>query len=253
MKQIGRILSMAAGLGLVALVVYAMLHWFSTPPGSFIDWAIGIGTVMWLVIIVTVPWNLHFEAKTVLQEARRSKTRKIKIDTKELTYAQKVERSSLWLAIGLHLISAIALYAFSYFKISVVGYFGAGATLLFTFLRPAIRAYEYISERLSSLRHEVSYPREDVLTLQDKIYVLESETKTFRESTTQQQEAQDEQQARMARALESLENALNTLHTDNEHAHKNLAEETRHAVAQLNEDGKFIDNIVEIIRFIKKV
>lgn len=253
MKQIGRILSAVVGLGLVALIVYSILHWLSTPPGTFIDWAIGIGAAMWLVVIVTVPWNLHFEAKTVLQEARRSKDRNIKVDAQELAYARKVERRSFWIAIGLHLISAVALYAFSYFKISVVGYFGAGATLLFTFLRPAIRAYEYISERLSNLRHEVSYPREDVLTLQDKIYVLENETKTFRESTAQTQAAQDKKQIYLAEAVQQLEDALKTLYTDNEQAHKNLAEETRHAVAQLNEDGKFIDNIVEIIRFIKKV
>ncbi|WP_299465679.1 hypothetical protein [uncultured Microscilla sp.] len=253
MKHIGKILSAAIIVGVVALVIYSLLHWLSTPPGSFIDWAIGIGAAMWLVVIVTVPWNLHFEAKTVLQEARRSKERNIEVDDQELSYARKVERRSLWLAIGLHLVSAIALYALSYFKISIVGYFGAGATLLFTLLRPAIRAYEYISERLSNLRHEVSYPREDVYTLRNDVNRLQEDLKYFDEETTKQQEDQNQQLTQVFTLLTALEQALKVLNTDNEQAHKRLSEETRHAVAQLNEDGKFIDNIVEIIRFIKKV
>lgn len=253
MKHLGKILSTAVIVGLVAFVVYSLLNWLSSPPGSFIDWAIGIGAVMWLIVIVTVPWNLHFEAKTVRQEARRSQDRNIKVDPQELNYATKVERRSLWLAIGLHLISAVALYALSYFKISVVGYFGAGATLLFTLLRPAIRAYEYISERLANLRHEVSYPREDVYTLRNDVNMLQEDLRYFNEQTTQQQEAQDQRLAQLTTLLQTLEQNLKALSTDNEQAHKRLSDETRHAVAQLNEDGKFIDNIVEIIRFIKKV
>jgi multisubunit Na+/H+ antiporter MnhB subunit len=253
MKHIGRVLSAAIIVGIVALVVYSMLQWLSTPPGSFVDWAIGIGAVMWLIVIVTVPWNLHFEAKTVRQEARRSQERNIKVDTQELSYARKVERRSLWLAIGLHIISAVALYALSYFKVSVVGYFGAGATLLFTLLRPAMRAYEYISERLANLRHEVSYPREDVYTLRNDVDMLKEDLRYFNEQTTQQQTQQDTQLEQLSQLLATLEQTLKELTSENEQAHKRLSDETRHAVAQLNEDGKFIDNIVEIIRFIKKV
>lgn len=253
MKQVSKVLGLVVILAAITLVVYAILHWFATPPGTFVDWLIGIGAVLWLVVIVTVPWNLHFEAKTVLQEARRSRERDIEVNDKELHYARLVERRSLWLAIGLHLVSALGLYAFSYFEVSIVGYFGAGATLLFTFLRPAIRAYEYISARLARLRHEVSYPREDVLSLQQQVETLSVQLGELQHSYEESSLQQQQQLTTQGTTLTTLQEQLENLKTENEQAHERLAAETHHAVAQLTEDGQFINHILEIIRFIKKV
>ncbi|OJJ14496.1 hypothetical protein BKI52_42720 [marine bacterium AO1-C] len=253
MKQVGKVLGIVIVLGVVALVIYAILHWLSTPPGSFVDWMVGIGATIWLIVIVTVPWNLYFEAKAVLQDAHRSQERNIQINHQELAYAQKVAKSSLWVALGLHLLSAIGLYALAHFEISVVGYFGAGATLLLTLLRPAIRAYEFISARLATLRQEVSYPREDVLSLRHKVEEIESSLQYYQQEYTSRLGGHDQDLQAQAQQLTTLKNSLSDLTTTNEAAHVKLAEETRHAVAQLTEDGKFINNIVEIIRFVKKV
>ncbi len=253
MKQVGKVLGIAIVLGLITLVVYAVSHWISTPPGTFADWMVGLGATIWLVVIVTVPWNLHFEAKAVVRDARRSKERDIQVDQQELAYAKKVAKSALWIALGLHLISAIALYSLAHFEISVVGYFGAGATLLLTLLRPAIRAYEFISDRLATLRQEVSFPREDVISLQNKVTEIEGLLQYFQETQTTRSDTHEQDLQTHAQQLQHLKDGLTNLTTANDAAHLKLAEETRHAVAQLTEDGKFINNIVEIIRFIKKV
>ena len=253
MKQVGKLLGIVTVLGLIALVIYAILHWLSTPPGTFVDWMVGIAATIWLIVIVTVPWNLHFEAKAVLQDAHRSKERNIQVNHQELAYAQKVAKNSLWIALGLHLISAITLYALAHFEVSVVGYFGAGATLLLTLLRPAIRAYEFISARLATLKQEVSFPREDVLSLQYKVEEIESSLQYLQQAHTDQSNTQEQHLQEHAHQLNVLKKDLSDLITTNEEAHLKLAEETRHAVAQLTEDGKFINNIVEIIRFVKKV
>jgi hypothetical protein len=46
-------------------------------------------------------------------------------------------RKSLWLAIGLHILSTIGLYLLAIAGISAVGYISSGAALLLTILRPA--------------------------------------------------------------------------------------------------------------------
>ena len=43
-----------------------------------------------------------------------------------------------------------------------MGYVSSGAALLLTGLRPALRAYQYIATRLSMIRQQIKYPREDV-------------------------------------------------------------------------------------------
>ena len=238
MKQIGKVLGIVIVLGVVALVIYAVLHWISTPPGTFVDWMVGIAATLWLVVIVTVPWNLHFEAKEVIEEARRSKDRNIKVDQKELAFARKVVRISLWIAISLHVLSAATLYALSYYQISIIGYFGAGATLLLTLLRPAIRGYEFLSERLRNLRQEVSYPREDVLSLKHKVDELENTLNYLSQDYNNEYARQGQELQECSHQIKTLQNNLSDLTTSNEKAHQRLADETRHAVAQLSNGQK---------------
>ena len=79
--------------------------------GSFIDWVIAIAIFEWLLLIVTVPWNIHFEAKEVLAQAAESTKKNIAVDREQLKYVTVLVSRSLFVAIGLHLFSAIALYA----------------------------------------------------------------------------------------------------------------------------------------------
>ncbi len=69
------------GLVLLLLLVFSVLQWLQFPVGSFLDWVIGGATFWWLLAIVTVPWNIHFQAKEVLAEAEQSKEIDIVIDT----------------------------------------------------------------------------------------------------------------------------------------------------------------------------
>ena len=59
-----------ASTGILLLLIFAILQWLDIPAGSFIDWVIAIATFEWLLLIVTVPWNIHFEAKEVLADRK---------------------------------------------------------------------------------------------------------------------------------------------------------------------------------------
>lgn len=251
------IFSFAVSLIMIALLTFAVLQGLQIPVGNFMDWLIGIGTFAWLMTIVTVPWNIHFEALEVLNESKTSKKKNINFDASQLPYVRRLYFWSLVIAVALHLISAGGLYYLAWANISVVGYYGAGAAILLTFLRPAVRAYEYISRRLASIREEIFYPREDMYLLkmqwEDTKIIVEDLQKMLSLDENSWYSNVEQKHEKFQQTLNHLQDDVQKLDKDNQSEHERIAKETRQAVAQLTEDGKFIDNLVEIIRFIKKV
>lgn len=252
------VLGFVSSIIFLALISFAVLSWLDMPAGTFLDWIVGIISFAWLVTVVTVPWNIYFEAREVLLESRISQKKNIEFDASQLGYVRRLNRWSLIGALFLHIISAAILYWIAYSQISVVGYYAAGMALLLTFFRPAIRAYEYISSRLAQIREEIKYPREDVATLVQDVQFLQEDLKSIQYLLNSGEEdswlSKVERDLRKHQEhLEQLQNLLHQQAQENQQEHERIAQETRHAVAQLSEDGKFIDNLVEIIRFIKKV
>lgn len=131
-------LSFSVGLVILVLGAFGVLQWMDIPTGNFIDWVIGAASFWWLLVIVTVPWNVHFQAKEVLAEAAVSVEKGIAVDEKKVKYAEVLAQRSFWVAIALHLFSAVGLYTLAAAGISAVGYLSSGAALLLTALRPAV-------------------------------------------------------------------------------------------------------------------
>lgn len=247
------------GVVILLILSYLVLSWTNTPIGNFMDWLVGVGSLVWLLLIITIPWNIYFEAKEVLNEAKISEKRNINFDVSRLNSVKNIARNSLIIVLFLHLFSVVVLYSLAYFQISQIGYIASVVALLLTFLRPAIRFYEYISYLLYTVRQEVFQPRQDVITLNDDLQnallrIQELESKFFGEDENNIWAVNINKQIKENQNnIRLLNKNLDNLSNENTKAHENLSHETRKAVAQLNEDGKFIDNIVEIIRFIKKV
>jgi hypothetical protein len=245
------------GLGVLVLLTFGVLQWLHIPAGSFLDWVIAVAIFEWLLVIVTVPWNIHFEAKAVLDEAAVSAQKGIAVDEKQVEYAKVVAKRSLIVAIALHLLSAIGLYTLAATGISAVGYVSSGAALLLTALRPAVRTYEYLAARLAMIRQEFQYPREDIWELRNRFSTLEETVKRLEEQmdseepyswVATQQRYQEETRKELARMAASLEE----LRATNEAQHERLSREARQAIAQLSTDGQFLDHVREIIRFFKE-
>jgi len=243
-------------LGILMLLTFGLLNWFQIPAGNIVDWIIGIASFWWLLIIVTVPWNVCFDAQEVIAEAAISKAKNIAVDEKQLNYVKKVLRWSIIVAIALHIISAIGLYWLAAAGISAVGYISSGATLLLTALRPAIRAYQYIARRLSAIRQQIKYPREDVLELRDRFNNLELAVKNIEKKldsenphslVSQQQKEWEETR----KNLSYLRATLEQLQAKNSLEHEQLSKEAQNAIAQLTEDSQFLNHAREIIRFFK--
>lgn len=242
---------------LLILVAFSLLQWLHIPTGNFLDWVIGGASFWWLLVIVTVPWNIHFQAKAVFAEGEQSQERGIAVDPNQKAYVAKLARRSLIVAIVLHVLSAIGLYTLAVTGISAVGYISSGAALLLTGLRPAISAYEYLSRRLNLIQSEWTYPREDVVELRDRVSILEDNIEQVQRQLnpdfddsipTKQKDYINETRRELAQLAAKIEQ----LRATNETAHEQLSRENRQAIAQLSTDGQFLDHVREIIRFFKE-
>lgn len=244
------------GLVVILLLAFGILNWLNVPAGTFLDWVIGGASFLWLVVIVTVPWNIYFQAKEVAADAEQSQEKNIPIEAKQLGYVNRIAQRSLWIAIALHIISALVLYGLAATGISAVGYISSVAALLLTALRPVIRAYEYIATRLSMIRREFKYPREDVLELRDRVFILEEQIKYLSESLDENKadswaSNKNRQAAALRQDLSQIASSLETLRSTNQAEHQALKKEAQNAIAQLTSDGQFLDHVREIIRFFK--
>ena len=254
--MLGRYIGLSIGLGILVLIAGGIGQWLHISPGNLIDWLIGIASFWWLLIIVTIPWNIYFDSREAIAEAKVSREKGLKIEPQQLNYVQKVARWSLVGAITLHFISALALYLLAATGISNVGYVSSGLTLLLTILRPVIRGYQYLTARLSIIKKEIKYPREDAIELRNRVKNIETAIKTIKAKldlknpdslvSRQQQELQGNrnQLARLKALLEEFQ-AKNTVE------HEQLSREAKNAIAQLNEDSQFLSHVREIIRFVK--
>jgi hypothetical protein len=249
---------------LAVLLGFGGLQWFQVSAGNFLDWVIGGASFWWLLVIVTVPWNVHFQAKEVLAAAAQSTEKDIPVDEKQVNYVKVLAKRSLWVAIALHLFSTVGLYILAATGISAVGYISSGAALLLTILRPAIRAYEYLYARLIMIRQEFQYPREDVMELRDRFYHLEETVKSLEAQLNPQLDnslptTQKRFIEQTRTDLATLNASLAELRATNQVEHERLAREARSAIAgggalpiaQLSTDGQFLDHVREIIRFFK--
>jgi len=249
-------ISFSIGLVVLVLASFGVLQWLHIPAGSLIDWVIGAASFWWLLVIVTVPWNVHFQAKEVLAEAAVSVEKGTEVEEKQLKYVGNLANRSFWVAIALHVFSAVGLYTLAATGISAVGYISSGAALLLTALRPAVRTYEYLAARLAMIRQEFTYPREDIWELRNRFSTLEETVKRLEEQLdpeepyswiATQQRFQGETRQELARIVASFEE----LRATNEVQHERLSREARQAIAQLTTDGQFLDHVREIIRFFK--
>lgn len=255
-RNFGKFFWSIVGLTVLMLVGFAALQALQVPAGHLIDWLVGIASFWWLAVIITIPWNIHFLAREALVDADGSRVAGITVAPEQLAYVRRWAGRSLVIAIVLHICSAIALYALAATGISAVGYVSAVAALLLTGLRPAVRAYSYVIERLAAIRKTFKYPREDVLkltsdlsTLTDRVDALSQQADPERKDSLAAQQRALLEQTRTE--IERLRLAVDELRASNQSEHARLSREAQSAIAQITADGQFLDHVREIIRFFK--
>lgn len=232
---------------LLTLLVFGILHWTNLP-FTFLDWVISITLFWWLLLITTVPWNLHFKAKEVLSDGKDSKEAEIEVREQDMAYAKKVARTYLIVAILLHIGSFAGFYYLAESGISVVGYYGAGAALLLTALRPSVRLYEYITYRLRQMQERIHFPREDVISLTYEVRGITHKIEDFKsemENAKAQRKEQDQK-------LQELRQRIQGWYDEMLNKQQHIVKETEQKMATLSEDAAFLNQVRQLLRFIKE-
>jgi len=133
--------------------------------------SIGVGGVAlaWLIVLVTVPWNLYFSARRVVAEIFVSRERGIAVPAGHEAEAGRIARRMLWFALGAHAGTAAAAAVIAFISGAKVGYYFAGLFLLSTVVRPASAYLAHVRHRINALTVETRHPRDDVAALKRRV------------------------------------------------------------------------------------
>ncbi|OPC83801.1 hypothetical protein B4N89_25230 [Embleya scabrispora] len=193
-------MSAAKGLGVLLFVgttVLGIVLYFveDTSLADLLSLGAGALCLFWLIMVLTVPWNLYFRARQLITEIAISRERGLAVPEGRDVEARRIARRLLVGAIGAHMLSAGVIALITWISGGVVGYWFAGFYLLSTLFRPGGAYAEHLAQRLRTMLREVTHPREDVLALIERVRVLETrvealETRTedLRVSVTQLRE-----------------------------------------------------------------
>lgn len=255
-KTLGAFLRYSFVFALIIILGVWGMRLANIDSAQLIDWIAGMLSFWWMLVITTVPWNVYFEAKSVIHEFQLSQSIGIEVSEKKKQYVQKVAFWGLWLAIGLHIITAVALFELSAMGISRIGYIGCVVALLLTILRPAIRAYEFIWSQLNLIKETVKYPRQDVVELRNRVEKLEFAVEAIETSMkpdvagTFAYELHNTDKD-LVRKYERLVAEQARLNDQNVAEHESLKRDGQAAIAKISSDTQFLDHVREIIRLVK--
>jgi hypothetical protein len=171
--------SISVGWWVTVLVVAAaalLFAWLGRLAGVPLATLLSIGAggvaLAWLVVLVTVPWNLYFGARRVVAEIAASRDRGITVPPGHEAEAGRIARRMLHFALGAHAGTAAAAAVIAFVCGAAVGYYFAGFFLLSTAIRPAAAYLAHVRERISTLTRESTHPRDDVASLRRRVDVV---------------------------------------------------------------------------------
>jgi len=156
----------------LALLIVWLTRVVSVPlPAVLTVGAVVLG-LSWLVVVVTVPWNLYFGARRAQAGMAVSRERGIAIREADDTEAGRIARRMLAFAIGAHLGSAAVAALLAYFLADRIGYYVAGFFLFSTVVRPAMAYFGHVRARITVLARRSTHPPDDVATLRARVTEL---------------------------------------------------------------------------------
>lgn len=163
-KFLGALLVVALTAGALA-AAYAV----GAPLPALLTAGAGALCLLWLLVLLTVPWNLYFRAHSVLAEIGVSREKGLEVSRERDAEAARIARLMLRAAVAGHVLTAGVVVAVTAATGEATGYWFAGFCLLSTVFRPAGAYFAQLRGRLGTLLKDVTYPRDDVLELRKQV------------------------------------------------------------------------------------
>jgi len=177
----------------VGAAVALLFAWLGRVAGVSLEVLLSIGAAVaaltWMVVLVTVPWNLYFAARQIVADGAVSRGRGIDGRPDQVAEAGRIASRMLRFAISAHVGTALLTAVAAYVADVPAGYYVAGLFLLSTVVRPAAAYLAHLRHRLTVLGRETTHPRDDVVTLKADLARLDDSFEEFRVQTVEDQRA----------------------------------------------------------------
>jgi hypothetical protein len=240
-KFLAAVLALAASAGAVA-VVYAA----GAPPAVVLGTGAGVLSLLWLLLLLTVPWNLYFRAHAVLGEIAVSREKGLVIGQARDTEATRIARVMLRAAVAGHLVTAGLVVAVTAATGRATGYWFAGFFLLSTFFRPAGAYFTALRGRLTTLLKDVTFPRDDVVELHNDVRRVQSGTKVLEGKAEEQYHSL----AELRRTLDALGVSVYNVADEADRKISALGREFEATVNRLTDNQEIITGLKAFLRLL---
>lgn len=167
--------------------------------GTILDIVIHLASLIWLFFLVKIPWDLYFSARKARLDGEESRRLGIEGVEQKIRQLAAMERYLLLGAVSAHILTAAGVYALGSFEPDLISRQFGWVFVASAALRPAWEGYTYLRQRIREMATQVRYPREDVLTLSERV---REQLALTRESERKLVEYKQEMSARIQR-LES--------------------------------------------------
>ncbi|MER7243870.1 hypothetical protein [Kribbella sp. NPDC000426] len=204
--------------------------------------------LLWLVLLLTVPWNLSFQAYALIDEIRTSRARGIDVPGEREPEARRIAVRMRWFAIGAHLVSAGIVTLITYVSGGAIGYYLAGLYLVSTFFRPAGAYFAYLRDRMTSMLREVKHPRDDLVEVLRRLEALAADLDGLNEQT-------DGQGRRLARLEQGLATAEIVAIDRDKALHAKVdahARQFEHSLTRLTDNQEVIAGLKAFLRLVRE-
>ncbi|MEV5551564.1 hypothetical protein AB0L35_36455 [Streptomyces sp. NPDC052309] len=236
--------TVAVGVTVGALVLpYAV----GAPLGTVLGTAAGVLALLWLLVLLTVPWNLYFRAHSVLAEIRLSREKGLDVPPVRDTEASRIARIMLRTAVAGHLVTAGAVLAVAVATGERLGYWFAGFFLLSTAFRPAGAWFAQVRRRLGTLLRDVTYPRDDVVELKGEVHRLVRGTEVLQGKAEEQYRAL----AELRRTMDALTASVYARADEADRRIAALGREFEATVNRLTTNEEIISGVKAFLRLIR--
>ncbi|MEU0597701.1 hypothetical protein ABZ484_05525 [Streptomyces sp. NPDC006393] len=242
----GRLLgAVVAGGAAAAALVLAYVAGAS--PAVVFAVGAGVLSLLWLLLLLTLPWNLYFRAHAVLAEIAVSREKGLEVSPARDAEAARIARAMLRTAVAGHVLTAAVVFAVTWATGEFTGYWFAAFFLLSTFFRPAGAYFAQLRRRLGTLLKDVTYPRDDVVELQARLKRAEAGTRILEEKAEEQYRAL----AELRRTVDALAMSTyeRTENTDRKVAA--LGREFESTVHRLTDDQEIIAGVKAFLRLLR--
>ncbi|MFI6867898.1 hypothetical protein [Nocardia sp. NPDC050406] len=177
----------------LAMVVAALLIWGDVDPEVMIGAVLGFVAFFWLLVVVTVPWNLYFAARQAEHRLEAAGARDISVPAARAAEVHGLARRLLRMAVGAHVFSAAVAAGVALATGYTIGYYVAGFFLISIVLRPAGAYFVYLRSRIATISRDIAYPPDDVVELRERVSALADGVDALRENVAAWQQSDSRQ------------------------------------------------------------